>query len=53
MAWRPVGKLGPPDSARNPKAMAEAVEPLKTYRGALTGVRRIQLVALEHDGYRF
>lgn len=53
MAWRPVGKLGPPDSARDPKVMAEAVQRLKTYRGALTGVSRNESFALEHDGYRF
>jgi prevent-host-death family protein len=50
---RPVGKLGPPDSARDPKVVAEAVKRLKSYRGALKGVRRDELVALKHEGHRF
>ena len=50
---RPVGKLGPPDSARDPKVVAEAVKRLKTYRGALKRLSRIELLALEHEGHRF
>jgi antitoxin (DNA-binding transcriptional repressor) of toxin-antitoxin stability system len=50
---RPVGKLGPPDSARDPKVMAEAVERLKTYRGALKRMSRTELLALKHEGHRF
>ena len=34
---RPVGKLGPPDSARDPIIIAEAVARLKLFRGALKG----------------
>ncbi|MBL0172092.1 MAG: type II toxin-antitoxin system prevent-host-death family antitoxin [Gemmatimonadaceae bacterium] len=50
---RPVGKLGPPDSARDPKVVAEAVKRLKTYRGALKRMSRTELLALKHDGHRF
>ena len=50
---RPVGKLGPPDSARDPKVLAEAVKRLKTYRGALMRMSRTELLALKHDGHRF
>ena len=50
---RPVGKLGPPDSARDPKVVAEAVKRLKTYRGALMRMSRTELLALKHDGHRF
>ena len=49
---RPVGKLGPPDSARDPRVVAEAVERLKGYRGALTGVNRDDLLALKREGHR-
>ena len=51
---RPVGKLGPPDSARdpNPKVVAEALKRLKHYRGALKGVSRDDLVALKREGQR-
>ena len=50
---RPVGKLGPPDSARDPKVVAEAVQRLKTYRGALKGLTVDEVVALKHAGHRF
>ena len=50
---RPVGKLGPPDSARDPKVLAEAVARLKTYRGALKRMSRADVAALKHDGHRF
>jgi len=50
---RPVGKLGPPDSARDPKVVAEAVQRLKTYRGALNGLKVDEVVALKHAGHRF
>ena len=49
---RPVGKLGPPDSARDPKVVAEAVKRLSSYRGALKGVSRGELVALKREGQR-
>lgn len=49
---RPVGKLGPPDSARDPTVVAEAVKRLKHYRGALAGVSRDELVALKREGQR-
>jgi prevent-host-death family protein len=50
---RPVGQLGPPDSARDPKVVAEAVQRLKTYRGALKGLKVDEVVALKHAGHRF
>ncbi|MCO4098294.1 MAG: type II toxin-antitoxin system prevent-host-death family antitoxin [Gemmatimonas sp.] len=50
---RPVGKLGPPDSARDPRVVAEAVQRLKTYRGALKGLKVDEVVALKHVGHRF
>ena len=50
---RPVGKLGPPDSARDPRVIAEAVQRLKTYRGALKGLKVDEVVALKHAGHRF
>ena len=50
---RPVGKLGPPDSARDPKVVAEAVQRLQTYRGALKRMSRTELLALKHEGHRF
>lgn len=50
---RPVGKLGPPDSTRDPRVIAEAVARLKTFRGALQGVGRDELLELRHSGHRF
>ncbi len=50
---RPVGKLGPPDSARDPKVVAEAVQRLKGYRGALKRMDRDDVVGLKHEGHRF
>jgi prevent-host-death family protein len=50
---RPVGKLGPPDSARDPRVVAEAVQRLKTYRGALKGLKVDEVFALKHAGHRF
>jgi prevent-host-death family protein len=49
---RPVGKLGPPDSARDPKVVAEAVKRLKNYR-RVKGVTRDELLTLKHEGRRF
>ncbi len=50
---RPVGKLVPPDSARDPQAMAEAVARLKLFRGTFKGLSREELIALKHEGHRF
>ena len=50
---RPVGKLGPPDGARDPKIVAEAVRRLKSYRGALKGLGSDDVVALKREGHRF
>ncbi len=49
---RPVGKLGPPDSARDPRVIADAVVRLKQFRGALKGLNRDELIALAHEGHR-
>ena len=50
---RPVGKLGPPDSARDPRVIAEAVARLKMFRGALKGVDRDELLTFRCSGRRF
>lgn len=50
---RPVGKLVPPDTARNPQVIAEAVERLKGFRGTFKGMTRTELIALKHEGHRF
>lgn len=50
---RPVGKLGPPDTARNPEVIAEAVRRLRNFRGALKGMSRRDMASLKHDGHRF
>jgi prevent-host-death family protein len=50
---RPVGKLGPPDSARDPRVVSEAVARLQSYRGALTSMDTADVLALKHDGHRF
>ena len=49
---RPVGKLGPPDSARNLRTIAEAVARLRQFRGALKGATRADVIALKHEGHR-
>ena len=50
---RPVGKLVPPDPARDPAVMAEAVQRLKGFRGTFKGVGRNALIARKHEGHRF
>ena len=50
---RPVGKLVPPDTARDPQVIAEAVARLKRFRGAFKGMRRNELIDLKHQGHRF
>ncbi len=50
---RPVGKLVPPDRARDPQVIAEAVERLKRFRGTFKGMRRDEVIALKHEGHRF
>lgn len=50
---RPVGKIVPPDSVRDPQVLAEAVGRLKGFRGALKGLSQEQLAALKHEGHRF
>jgi prevent-host-death family protein len=48
---RPVGKIVPPDTARDPKAIAEAVRRLKSFRGTLKGMSRDEMLALRHEGH--
>ena len=50
---RPVGKIVPPDSIRDPKVIAEAVSRLKAFRGTFKGMSREELSALKHEGRRF
>jgi prevent-host-death family protein len=50
---RPVGKLVPPDTTRDPKAIAEAIQRLKKFRGAFKGMSRDELIRLKHEGHRF
>jgi prevent-host-death family protein len=50
---RPVGKLVPPDAARDPEVIAEAVQRLKRFRGTFKGMGRDALIALKHEGHRF
>ena len=49
---RPVGMLGPPDSPRDPIAIAEAVARLRQFRGALKKTKRADLLTLAHEGHR-
>lgn len=50
---RLVGKLVPPDGARDLKVIADAVQRLKRFRGAMKGVTREELCALAHAEHRF
>ena len=50
---RPVGKLVPPDLARDPVVIAEAVARLKQFRGTLKDMSADELIALAHEGHRF
>ena len=50
---RPVGKLVPPDTARDPQAIAAAVERLKGMRGLFGDMRKSEVLALKHKGHRF
>ncbi len=48
-----VGKLGPPDPIRDPRAIHTAVARLKAFRGALKGVDLDELLESRHGGHRF
>jgi len=50
---RPVGKLAPPDTSRDAKAIAEAVARLKKFRGIFKGMNRDDLISLKQEGRRF
>ena len=43
----------PPDNARDPKVIAEAVSRLKTFRGTFKGMDQKDLASLKHEGHRF
>jgi prevent-host-death family protein len=49
---RPVGKLVPPDTKRDPQAIAEAVKRLKGFRGMFGDMTKEELIALKHEGHR-
>lgn len=49
---RPVGKLVPPDTARDPQAVAAAVQRLKGMRGLFGGMSKSEVLALKHQGHR-
>lgn len=50
---RPVGKLVPPDAERDPQRVAEAIERLSQFAGALKGMSPDDLRALVHAGRRY
>lgn len=50
---RPVGKIVPPDNARDPKIIAEAVARLRGFRGTFKGLTQEDLVTCRHAGHRF
>ena len=50
---RPVGKLVPPDTTRDPELVAQAVRRLKGMRGLFRGMRKDELLKLKHEGHRF
>jgi prevent-host-death family protein len=50
---RPVGKLIPPDTARDPEMIAQAVQRLKKMRGLFRGISKEELLNLKHEGHRF
>lgn len=50
---RAVGRLGPPEPARDPQVVADAVARLQALRGTLRGMDREALLAARHEGHRF
>jgi prevent-host-death family protein len=50
---RPVGKLVPPDAARDPHALAAAVARLKNVRSLFGKMSKSEILALRHEGHRF
>ncbi|MDZ4756064.1 MAG: type II toxin-antitoxin system prevent-host-death family antitoxin [Phycisphaerae bacterium] len=50
---RPVGKLVPPDGARDQQAILEAVQRLRRFRGQLKGMSVADLRSMAHEGHRF
>jgi len=49
---RPVGKLVPPDAARDPAAIAAAVSRLKAMRGLFGDMSKDEILAMKHEGHR-
>jgi prevent-host-death family protein len=50
---RPVGKLVPPDNARDSQAIAAAIERLKAISGVGGRISQEELKAMAHEGHRF
>lgn len=48
---RPVGRIVPPETARDPREIAEAVRRLKSFRGAFKGMARDEFLRLKHEGH--
>lgn len=48
---RPVGRIVPPETARTPAEISEAVRRLKRYRGLLKGMSRDEFRGLKHEGH--
>lgn len=49
---RPVGKLIPPDTTRDPQAIAQAVQRLKAMSGMGGTMKTDELKAMIHEGHR-
>jgi prevent-host-death family protein len=50
---RPVGKLVPPDNARDSQAIAAAIERLKAMSGMGGKMSQEELKSMAHEGHRF
>ena len=50
---RPVGKLVPPDNARDSQAIAAAIERLKAMSGMGGRMSQEELKTAAHEGHRF
>jgi antitoxin (DNA-binding transcriptional repressor) of toxin-antitoxin stability system len=48
---RPVGRLGTPDTHRDPRTLSAAVRRLRGFRGTLGDLSAADLVALVHEGH--
>lgn len=48
---RPVGRLVPPDTRRDPRTLAAAVQRLRSLRGTLGDLTTAEAIALAHEGH--